>query len=233
MDALNKGLRGLFVVATVFLLTSVAYSDSFDFGYIDKQLNGTSQIAYDLALSGAGCPPDCTMTVTIKVSGTPSPNVTPVYLGSLVFKFGGSSPLDLDSVGGDALPTAVPAGWAVVKDADVDNTSTSNLHNGSVPNGGFVGFYNTNLASNLIQLSTAGTYKFMFDAHGVDTSSSPSLHNEYYTLNGSAVNFDTFLSVTASAQVPTTVPEGGSTGIFIGTALAGLGLFYWRRSRRS
>jgi hypothetical protein len=119
-----------------------------------------------------------------------------------------------------------------VKDADINNTSTSNLHNGSVPNGGFVGFYNTNLASNLINLSTAGTYTFMFDAHGVDTSSSPSLHNEYYTLNGSAVNFDTFLSETASAQVPTTVPEP-STGILAGSVLAGLGLLYWRRSRRS
>ena len=229
---MKNRVLGLVVFANVLLLTPAAYSASFDFDYIDKQLNGTSQIAYDLALSGAGCPPDCTMTVTIKVSGTPSPNTTPVYLGSLVFKFGGSSPLDLDRVGGDTLPTAIPAGWAVVKDADVDNTSTSNLHNGSVPNGGFVGFYNTNLASNLINLSTAGTYTFTFDAHGVDTSSNPSLHNEYYTLNGSAVNFDTFLSVTASAQVPTTAPEP-STGICVGTVLAGLGLLSWRRSRRS
>jgi hypothetical protein len=220
---------GLVTFASVLLLTPVAYSDSFDFGYIDKQLNGTSQIAYDLALSGAGCPPDCTMTVTIKVSGTPSPNTTPVYLGSLVFKFGGSSPLDLDSVGGDTLPTAIPAGWAVVKDADVDNTSTSNLHNGSVPNGGFVGFYNTNLATNLISLSTAGTYTFMFDAHGVNTSRNPSLHNEYYALNGSAVNFDTFLSVTASAQVPLTPTPEPTTILLTLSALAGVGIWMRRR----
>ena len=226
---MKKGVLGLVVVASVLLLTSAAYSDSFDFGYIDKQLNGTSQIAYDLALSGAGCPPDCTMTVTIKVSGTPSPNTTPVYLGSLVFKFGGSGLLDLDSVGGDTLPTAIPTGWAVVKDADVDNTSTSNLHNGSLPNGGFVGFYNTNLASNLVNLSTAGTYKFMFDAHGVDTSSSPSLHNEYYTLNNGAVNFDTFLSVTASAQVLMTTTPEPSTILLALSALAGVAI--WMRKR--
>src|SRR5215470_11188289 len=129
-DALKKGVLGLVVVASVLLLTSVAHSDSFDFGYIDKQLNATNQIAYDLALSGAGCPPDCTMTVTIKVSGTPSPNTTPVYLGSLVFKFGGNNPLDLDSVGGETLPTAIPTGWAVGKDGDGDNSSTSKLHIG-------------------------------------------------------------------------------------------------------
>jgi len=169
------------------------------------------------------------MTVTIKVSGTPSPNVTPVYLGSLVFKFGGSSPLDLDSVGGDALPTAVPAGWAVVKDADVDNTSKSNLHNGSVPNGGFVGFYNTNLLTNLINLSAAGTYAFMFDAHGVNTSSNPSLHNEYYRLNGSTVGFDTFLSVTATAQGPLTPTPEPTTILLALSAVAGVGL--WMRKR--
>ena len=65
---MKNRVLGLVAFANVLLLTPVAYSASFDFGYIDKQLNGTSQIAYDLALSGAGCPSDCTMTVTIKVS---------------------------------------------------------------------------------------------------------------------------------------------------------------------
>jgi PEP-CTERM motif len=227
----KNSVLGLVAFANVLLLTPAAYSDSFDFGYIDKQLNGTSQIAYDLALSGAACPPDCTMIVTIKVSGTPSPNITPVYLGSLVFKFGGSSPLDLDSVGGDTLPTAIPAGWAVLKDADVDNRSSSNLHSGSVPNGGFVGFYNANLASNLISLSTAGTYTLMFDAHGVKTSSNPSLHNEYYTLNGRAVNFDTFLSVTASEQVPLMPTPEPTTIVLALTALGGVGIWMRKRHR--
>ena len=80
----------------ILLLASVvfapaAYAMSFDFGFTDKQLNGTSQIVYDLALTGGGCPPDCTMKVTITASGTPNPNPTPVYLGSFVFKFGGST----------------------------------------------------------------------------------------------------------------------------------------------
>ena len=61
----------------------------------------------------------------------------------LSYKFGGSSLLDLDGVGVDTLPTAIPTAWAVVQDADVKNTSTSHLHNGAMPNGGFVGFCNT------------------------------------------------------------------------------------------
>jgi len=208
----------------------VTYASSLTFGYTDTQLQGTSQIKYTLALTGGGCPPDCTMTVTINVSGTPSPNTTPEYLGTLVFKFGGSSLLDLDGVGVETLPTAIPSGWAVIKDADVDNTSTADLHhkgNGIVPNGGFVGFYNTNFTANLINLSSPGTYTFTFDAHGVNTSSNPSLHNEYYTLNGSTVNFDTILSVTASPLVAT--PEPG-TMLLVGSALTGLGALMrkWR-----
>ncbi len=35
----------------------------------------------------------------------------------------------------------------------------------------------------------------------MDLSSNPSLHNEYYTLDGSTVNFDTFLSETAACPV--------------------------------
>lgn len=223
------------ILASVMLLVALgavspASADSINYGFTDTQLGGTSQIAYSIGLVGAGCPPDCTMTVTVDVSGTPSPNTTPVYLGSLVFKFGGSALLDLDAVGADTLPTAIPTGWGVVKDADVDNTSTSNLKNGAVPNGGFVGFYNTDLTTNLVNLSAAGTYTFMFDAHGVDTSSDPSLHNEYYTLDGSTVKFVTFLSVSAG---PVTVTPEPSTFVLAGTLLVGLAsTAAWKRRRR-
>jgi hypothetical protein len=217
----------LLLVSVVF--APAAYAMSFDFGFTDKQLNGTSQIVYDLALTGGGCPPDCTMKVTITASGTPNPNPTPVYLGSFVFKFGGSTLMDLDAVGGESLPTAIPAGWGVVLDADVDNTATSHLHQGATPNGGQVGFYNTNLTTNLISLSTAGTFTFTFDAHGVNLSSNPSLHNEYYTLNGSTVNFDTFLSVTASPTVPTPEPATGPIVLAL-SALVSVGV--WMRKRR-
>ena len=61
----------------------------------------------------------------------------------------------------------------------------------------------------------------------MNTSSNPSLHNEYYTLNGSTVNFDTLLSVTASPLVAT--PEPG-TMLLVGSALTGLGALMrkWR-----
>jgi hypothetical protein len=217
----------LLLLSLVFV--PAAYATSFDFGLTDTQLNGTSAIAYALALTGATCPPDCTMKVTITVSGTPNPNTTPVYLGSLVFKFGGSTLMDLDTVGGEGLPTAIPTGWGVVRDADVDNTATSNLHQGANPNGGQVGFYNTNLTTNLINLSTPGTSTFTFDAHGVNLSSNPSLHNEYYTLNGSTVNFDTFLSATASPTVPTPEPATGPIVLAL-SALVCVGV--WMRKRR-
>ena len=211
---------------------------SFNYGYTDTQLHGTSQIDYNLALKGGGCPPDCTMAVTITVSGTPNPNTTPVYLGTLIFKFGGSTLLDLDGVGVETLPTAIPSGWGVIKDADVNNTSTADLHhngNGAVPNGGFVGFYNTNFTANLINLSAPGTFTFLFDAHGVNTNDNTSLHNEYYTLNGSTVNFQTFLSVSASPsaappQLVTPEPSTGSMALIF-SALIGVGVCVrkWRK----
>jgi|SRR5713101_767924 len=66
--------------------------------------------------------------------------------------------LDLGNVGGETLPTAIPSGWGVLLDADVDNTSTADLHpngNGAIQNGGQVGFYNTNFLSNLLLSETA------------------------------------------------------------------------------
>jgi hypothetical protein len=226
---MNLRLLVSFLLFASLALVPAEYAAGSSFGFTDTQLGGTSQIAYSLGLTGGACPPDCTMTVTINVSGTPSPNTTPVYLASLVFKFGGSSLLDLDAVGAETLPTGIPNGWNVVKDADVDNTATSNLHNGAVPNGGFVGFYNTNLTTNLVNLSSAGTFTFTFDAHGVNLSSNPSLHNEYYTLSGSAVNFDTFLSVTAGPVTP--VSEHSSSFILLAiTVLAMAGTVAWRNA---
>lgn len=223
-------IRTVFGLILVLGLASPAGASSISYGFTDTQLGGTSQIAYTLGLSGAGCPPDCTVTATVNASGTPNPNTTPVYLGSLVFKFGGSTLLDLDAVGSEALPTAIPAGWGVVKDADVDNIATSNLHNGAVPGGGFSGFYNTNLTTNLINLSAPGSFAFMFDAHGVNLSSNPSLHNEYYTLDGSTVTFDTFLSETADPLTATPEP---SSIILASSMLAGLaGSTAWRKRCR-
>jgi MYXO-CTERM domain-containing protein len=70
----------------------------------------------------------------------------------------------------------------------------------------------------------------MFDAHGVDLSSNPSLHNEYYTLDGSTVNFDTFLSETADPLTATPEP---SSIILASSMLAGLaGSTAWRKRRR-
>ncbi len=222
----------LICVSLVLLgLVSAAHASTISYGFTDTQLGGTSQITYLLGLSGSGCPPDCTTTVTVTPSGTPNPNTTPVYLGSLVFKFGGSALLDLDAVGSNALPTAIPTGWGVVKDSDVDNVATSNLHSGTVPSGGFSGFYNTNLTTNLVNLSAAGSFSFMFDAHGVDLSSNPSIHNEYYTLDGSTVDFQTFLSGTAD---PITATPEPSSLLLISSTLAGLaGSTAWRRRRRS
>ena len=220
----------VFMLILVLGLAPTAHASSISYGFTDTQFAGTSQIAYTLGLSGAGCPPDCTVTVTVNPSGTPNPNTTPVYLGSLVFKFGGSSLLDLDAVGSEALPTAIPAGWGVVKDADVDHIATSNLHNGAVPAGGFSGFYNTNLTTNLISLSAPGSFAFMFDAHGVDLSSNASLHNEYYTLDGSTVNFDTFLSDTADPLTATPEP---SSLVLASSMLVGLaGSAVWRTRRQ-
>lgn len=220
---------GILILLILLGVAPSAQAGTITYGFTDTQLGGTSQIGYTLGLTGGGCPPDCTTTVTVNSSGTPNPNVTPVYLGSLVFKFGGSTLLDLDAVGAETLPTAIPTGWGVVKDAEVDNVATSNLHNGAVPNGGFVGFYNTDLTANLINLSSSGTFTFTFDAHGVNTSSDPSLHNEYYTLEGSTVNFDTFLSETAEPLAATPEP---SSLILAATALAGfVSSRAWRKRR--
>jgi PEP-CTERM motif len=223
------------VAWTVLGLAALARANNIEYVYTDTQLGNS--VKYTLDLTGAGCPTNCAATFTIDITGAGSQ----AYLGTLVWKFGGSTLADLTATGlaSNPVPPAIPTGWDVVKDSNTDNTANLNAccnQGGIVPSGGFYGFYNQNFLTNKVALGTPGTYTFTFDILGIDSNipaDSLSLHNAYYTIDAEGVpQFDTILSVTAPGG-NTPVPEPGSL-ILAGSGLVGITAWGRRRwTRRS
>lgn len=242
--------RGLALIFSLVLygLFAVRAEATMVLTYQDTSLatSPANAVTYTLSFLSDGSPSgyDAQFSISNSVNSAPE-----WYAGWFVFKFdSGSTPATLSSLSGPLGP------WNIANSGDpVKVLAGGNTYNKLLPNGGFTGFYASNLAKTMpapdgatmegiIQTDTipltgnpaTGPYvfSFHFDTNGgmAQTSSMAYQVGEYDGLNGAGNVITGQLSQSMTASNP--VPEP-STLILLITGMAGLAMTRLRRPRKN